>query len=70
MTNFDDMTRKFCNHRQWRDFIAAVHDSLAYPRSMTYPAVLSALRSSRAWFNGTTAREEAHWNSCGCTVKR
>ena len=31
MANFDDVRRKFSNHRQWRDFIAAVHESVTYP---------------------------------------
>jgi len=46
----------FSNHRQWREFIAAVHDSVTYPCSVTYPMVLGALRSGRAWFNDGAAR--------------
>ncbi len=53
MANFDDV---FSNHRQWRDFIAAVHESVTYPCTVTYPMVLSALRSGRAWFNDGAAR--------------
>src|SRR5260370_33059153 len=53
MANFDDV---FSNHRQWRDFIAAVHESVTYPCTVTYPMVLGALRSSRAWFNDGAAR--------------
>jgi hypothetical protein len=53
MTNFDDV---FSNHRQWRDFIAAVHESVTYPCTVTYPMVLGALRSGRAWFNDGAAR--------------
>ena len=56
MTNFDDMTRKFSNHRQWREFVAAVHESVTSPCVATYPMVLSALRSGRAWFNDGAAR--------------
>jgi hypothetical protein len=56
MTDFDDAKRKFPNHRQWRDFVAAVHDSVTQPCSVTYPKVIDALRSSRAWFNDGAAR--------------
>jgi hypothetical protein len=56
MANFDHVRRKFSNHRQWREFIAAVHESVAYPCSVTYPVVLSALRSGRAWFYDGAAR--------------
>ncbi|MGB6307301.1 MAG: hypothetical protein WBF89_05855 [Steroidobacteraceae bacterium] len=55
-TPFDDMRRKFSNHRQWRDFVAAVQDSVTYPCSATYPMVLSALRSGKAWFSDGAAR--------------
>jgi hypothetical protein len=56
MANVDDVRRKFSNHRQWREFIAAVHESVSYPCSVTYPVVLSALRSGRAWFYDGAAR--------------
>jgi hypothetical protein len=56
MANFDNVRREFSNHRQWREFIAALHESVAYPCSVTYPMVLGALRSSRAWFSGGAAR--------------
>ena len=56
MANFDDVRRKFSNHRQWRDFIAAVHESVTYPCTVTYPMVLGALRSGRAWFNDGAVR--------------
>ena len=69
MTHFDDMTRKFCNHRQWRDFVAAVHESVAYPCAVTYPMVLGALRSGRAWFSNDTAASARDLKSCGCAVK-
>jgi hypothetical protein len=35
MTNFGN----FSNHRQWREFIAAIHDSLTTAGSVTYPMV-------------------------------
>jgi hypothetical protein len=35
MTNFG----KFSNHRQWREFISAIHDSLTAAGSVTYPMV-------------------------------
>jgi hypothetical protein len=56
MANLDDVRRKFSNHRQWHEFIAAVHESVTYPCSVTYPMVLGALRSGRAWFNDGAAR--------------
>jgi hypothetical protein len=56
MANFNDMSSTFSNHRQWREFIATVHESVTYPCSVTYPMVLSALRSGRAWFNDGAAR--------------
>jgi hypothetical protein len=56
MTDSHDVKRKFSNDRQWRDFIAAVHDSVTYPCSVTYPMVLGAVRSGRAWFNDGAAR--------------
>jgi hypothetical protein len=58
MTSLHDVKRKFSNHRQWRDFIAAVHDSVTYPCSVNYPMVIGALRSGRAWFGDGAAREE------------
>jgi hypothetical protein len=48
--------RKFSNHRQWREFVAAVHESVTNPRLVTYPMVLSALQSGRAWFNDGAVR--------------
>jgi len=56
MKEFDDMQSKFCNQRQWRDFAAAVHESVSYPASVTYPKVISALRAGRARFNDGAAR--------------
>jgi hypothetical protein len=31
MNNFDAVTRTFSNHRQWRDFMAAIHASVTFP---------------------------------------
>jgi hypothetical protein len=62
MTNFDDVRRKFSNHRQWRDVISAVHASMTYPCAVTYPMVLDALRSGRAWFSDGAARA-SNWLS-------
>ena len=67
MSSFDDMSGKFSNHRQWQDFIAAIHE-LTHPCTVTYPMVLGALRSGRAWFNERAARGR-NLNSCGCAVK-
>jgi hypothetical protein len=65
MANFDDVRRKFSNHRQWRDFIAAVHESVTSQCSVTYPMVLSALRSGRAWFNDGALRSSRAWFNDG-----
>jgi len=67
MTHYDDMTRKFCNHRRWREFVGAVHQSVT--RQVTYPTVLNALRSSRTWFDDTAARAGELKSSCGCAVR-
>ncbi|HME40953.1 MAG TPA: hypothetical protein VKG63_18515 [Steroidobacteraceae bacterium] len=56
MNNFEDFKRRFSNHRQWREFIGLVHESVTYPRTVTYPKVIGALRSGRAWFNDGAAR--------------
>jgi hypothetical protein len=47
MSEFRDFKRKFSNSRQWREFVAAVHESVTYPCAVTYPKVISALRSNR-----------------------
>jgi hypothetical protein len=47
MKNFDSIRRTFSNHRQWREFIAAIHDSVNYPCPVTYPNVIGALRMGR-----------------------
>lgn len=64
MTNSDDVRPRFSNHRQWREFIAAIHESVVYPCSVTYPMVLDALRTGRAWFNDGAARASS-WLSGG-----
>jgi hypothetical protein len=46
MSEFQDFKRKFSNNRQWREFVAAVHESVAYPCAVTYPKVISTLRSN------------------------
>jgi hypothetical protein len=68
MTTFAHM-RRFSNHRRWQDFITAIHDSVTQPCSVTYPVVLGALRSGRAWFSDA-AVGETELKSCGCAVKR
>ncbi len=62
MADFDRMRRKFSNNRQWRDFITVVHESVTFPCSATYPVVVSALRSGRAWFNDGAVRA-SNWLS-------
>ena len=56
MTNFNDVRLKFSNPRQWRDFVSAVQESVTYPCSVSYPMVLDAVRSGRAWFSDSAAR--------------
>ena len=68
MTLFDDMSGKFSNHRHWQDFVAAIHESVVYPYRVTYPMVIGALRSGKAWFNDRAAGRP-NPNSCGCAVK-
>jgi hypothetical protein len=62
MADFDRMRRKFSNNRQWRDFITAVHESVTHPCSASYPVVVSALRSGRAWFTDGAVRA-SNWLS-------
>jgi hypothetical protein len=47
---------EFSNHRKWREFVTAVHESVTYPRAVTYPKVIGALRSGRDRFNDGAAR--------------
>jgi hypothetical protein len=54
MSEFDDIKSNFSNHRQWRDFVTVVHDSVTC--AVTYPKVIGALRSGRAWFSDGAAR--------------
>jgi hypothetical protein len=56
MSEFQDFKRNFSNNRQWREFVAAVHESVTYPCAVTYPKVIGALRSGRDWFSGGAAR--------------
>jgi hypothetical protein len=56
MTTIDDMRRKFSNQRQWRDFMASVHESVGFPCAATYPMMMDALRAGRAWFSVGAAR--------------
>jgi len=56
MNDFQDFKRKFSNNRQWREFVAAVHESVTYPCAVTYPKVIGALRSGRDWFSDGAAR--------------
>jgi len=56
LAHLDEVKRKFTNHRQWREFVAAIHESVTQPCAATYPMVLNALRSGRAWFNDGAAR--------------
>ena len=56
MSDVEDIKSKFSNDRQWRDFVTVVHDSVTYPCAVTYPKVIGALRSGRAWFSDGAAR--------------
>jgi hypothetical protein len=56
MSDFQNIQRKFSNHRQWRDFVTAVHESVTYPCAVTYPRVIGALRSGRDLFSDGAAR--------------
>jgi hypothetical protein len=47
MKNSDGVKRTFSNHRQWRDFIASVHESVDHPSAVTYPSVIGAMRMGR-----------------------
>jgi hypothetical protein len=54
MSDVDDIKSNFSNHRQWRDFVTVVHDSVTC--AVTYPKVIGALRSGRAWFSDGAVR--------------
>ena len=60
MSDFNSTRRKFSNNRQWRDFVAAVHESVTYPCTVTYPMILSTLRSASAsiWFSERVIEDE------------
>jgi hypothetical protein len=61
MNDFEAIKSKFSNHRQWRDFVTVVHDSVT--GAVTYPKVIGALRSGRAWFNDGAARASSWLNA-------
>jgi len=62
MKDFEETRRKFSNHRQWREFVTAVHESVTYPCAVTYPKVIEALRSGRDWFSNGAARASTWLN--------
>jgi hypothetical protein len=45
MKHVGDGRSKFLNHRQWRDFMSAVHESMSTPVAISYPKVINALRT-------------------------
>jgi hypothetical protein len=45
MNELQGIQRKFSNNRQWREFVSAVQ-SVSHPCAVTYPKVISALRSA------------------------
>jgi hypothetical protein len=47
------MKRGFANRRRWGEFVSAVHCSVSYP------AVINALRSGAQWFNDGLQRVSA-----------
>jgi hypothetical protein len=54
MSDIEDIKSNFSNDRQWRDFATLVHDSVTC--AVTYPKVIGALGSGRAWFSDGAAR--------------
>ena len=54
MSDIEDIKSNFSNNRQWRDFAAVVQTSVTC--AVTYPKVIGALRSGRAWFSDGAAR--------------
>jgi hypothetical protein len=56
---------EFSNHRKWREFVTAVHESVTYPCAVTYPKVIGALRSGRDWFNDGAARASGWLSGSG-----
>jgi hypothetical protein len=54
MSDIEDIKSSFSNDRQWQDFVTVVHDSVTC--AVTYPKVIGALRSGRAWFSDGAAR--------------
>jgi hypothetical protein len=49
----DGMKRSFANRRRWGEFVSAVQCSVSYP------AVINALRSGARWFNDGLQRVSA-----------
>jgi hypothetical protein len=49
----DGMKRSFANRRRWGEFVSAVQCSISYP------AVINALRSGARWFNDGLQRVSA-----------
>jgi hypothetical protein len=47
---------RFCNNRQWRDFVSALQHTVAQSRSAASPKLVGALGSSRARFNQSVVR--------------
>jgi hypothetical protein len=54
MSDIEDIKSNFSNERQWRDFATVVQTSVTC--AVTYPKVIGALRSGRAWFSDGAAR--------------
>lgn len=45
----------FSNHRQWRDFVTALHETMVQPYSVGYAKIITAVRS---------AEPRSAWNGC------
>ena len=43
---------RFSNHRDWRDFVAAMKASLSDPAASTYPKIMGALKAQRSALSG------------------
>jgi hypothetical protein len=55
MSNLE-AARRFCNNRQWRDFISALQHTVAQPRTAAYPKIIGVLRVGRARLNKSAVR--------------
>jgi hypothetical protein len=60
----EGMKRSFANRRRWGEFVSAVQCSVSYP------AVISALRSGAQWFNDGLQRVSARCSSGPHTSSR